>query len=339
MTGSPLLDLFLSMAMFFFAMCMICSSANDAVARVFKWRAKTLQDGIRSLLLNATAKRKLPDGKVAEVELTDLFFNHPFVQTLRLQAELGDTWLSRNLEGLTGRLMNAWRALVGGVKPNAKDPQLDPTTKLTFIPTNAFVHTLCEILKPDGWGENEPLTFAALWRAIDQLPDDTAGPLKVVLKSVANDPAQDLDALRTRLARWFDDGMEQASVWFRQRMQTSSLIVGAILTLGLNVDAIEIGNRFYGDANLRAQYVEAAMHPVPAAGSKPSVDPIKDFNFKPGWGTNDPEVIWEQLQHWMKVAGLAITIVALAMGAPFWHDAITRLVSVKSDRKAGQKGS
>jgi len=36
MTGSPLLDLFIALALFYFALSMVCSSPNDAFARVLK---------------------------------------------------------------------------------------------------------------------------------------------------------------------------------------------------------------------------------------------------------------------------------------------------------------
>ena len=53
MTGSVLLDLFLAMGVFYFALSLVCSSINDAVSRLLHWRSQTLTDGIRSLLLNA----------------------------------------------------------------------------------------------------------------------------------------------------------------------------------------------------------------------------------------------------------------------------------------------
>jgi hypothetical protein len=341
MTGSPLVDLFLAMAMFYFALCMVCSSANDAVARVFRWRAATLRDGIRSLLLNATVPRALPDGTKSQVELLDLFFNHPFVQTLRLQAELGDTWWSRLVDGLGTRLENAWRGLTGAAVPSPSGSTLDPQTKLTFVPSAVFVHTLTEILTAEGSGEKEPLTFAALWRALNRLPDDTAGPLKVVLKSLVNDPNQNLDAVQEKVAKWFDDGMAQATLWYRQRMRTLSLFVGAVMVLGLNIDSIDVANRFYRDANLRAVYVAAGQRVAQeskAGGAEPvsgaSVDPVGDLRL--GWQTTNLRVIWEQLQHGMKWAGLIITIVAIGMGASFWHDVITRLVARKTSE--GTKG-
>ncbi|HEX4610946.1 MAG TPA: hypothetical protein VH092_22340 [Urbifossiella sp.] len=339
MTGSPLLDLFLAMALFYFTLCMVCSSVNDAVARVLKWRAKTLEDGIRSLLLNATVPRKLPDGTPGKVELVDVVFQHPLIQTLRLQADLGDTWLSRRLDGFTGRLANAVRALAGSGSPDPNQPRLAPKTKLTFIPTAAFVHTLCEIVRQKEGGETEPLTFAALSRALDQLPDDTAGPLKVVLKSLVDDPSQNLDTIRAKLAKWFDDGMDQASVWYRHKMRTISIIIGTVMTLSLNIDSIEVANRFYRDGNLRAVYAaagrqlinaEASASPSPptqAPAQGPPVNPVGDLSL--GWHTTKPQEIWAQLQGGMKCGGLVLTIIAIGMGASFWHDALTRLVGRK----------
>jgi hypothetical protein len=339
MTGSPLLDLFLAMALFYFALCMVCSSVNDAIARVLQWRAATLEDGIRSLLLNATVKRKRPDGSEADVELVNLFFNHPFVQTLRLQADLGDTWLSRQLDGLAGRLGNAWRAFVGPATPGPARPQLAPRTKLTFVPPEIFVHTLCEIIRPDGATGKEPLTFASLWRAIDQLPQATAGPLQLVLQSVAHDPSQDLEAVKARLAKWFNDGMQQATVWYRHKMRTVSLVVGAAVCVGLNIDSIEVANRFYRDANLRAVYAAAGeragrSEEAEAAAPESPVSPIGDLRL--GWQETDPRAIWDQLSRGMKLAGLVITVVAIGMGASFWHDVLTRLAARKGgDRPSG----
>src|SRR5262249_50553457 len=156
-------------------------------------------------------------GAPADVELVDLFFNHPLIQTLRLQADLERTWLSRRLDGLVGRLGRALGALFGSAgEAPPPHPELAPQTRLTFIPAPVFVQALFEVLKPAGWSENEPLTFASFWRMVNQLPDDRAGPLKLVLKSLANDPTQDLEAVRRNLARWFDTGMEQASTWYRR---------------------------------------------------------------------------------------------------------------------------
>src|SRR5262249_38129778 len=159
--------------------------------------------------------------------------------------------LSRHFGGLLGRLGRAWSALFGSTADSAPShPSLAPQTRLTFIPTPVFVQALFEVLKPAGWAENEPLTFAAFWRMLNQLPDDQAGPLKLVLKSMANDPAQSLDAVRKNLAQWFDAGMEQASTWYRRRMRTTSIVIGALLAFILNIDSIEVANRFYRDANM-----------------------------------------------------------------------------------------
>ena len=358
MTGSPLLDLFIAMAMFYFALCMVCSSANDAVARVLNWRAAMLFGGVRSLLLNATVKR-IPPGypnttAPATFELADLFFNHPFIQTLRWQANIGDTWLSRRLDGTGEWLTGVWRAATGGdaSPPDPAYPQLDPRTKLTAIPSAVFAHTLTEILKPDGGNPNDPPTFASLWRAIDSLDDQTAGPLKVVLKSIANDANQDLEVAKAKIAKWFDEGMNQATVWFRHRMRTASIIVGAVLCFALNIDSIEVANRFYKDTNLRNIFVGEAIketnRPKPAMqpgdGTKP-VEPLtkaadsddtkrsqatdtKELlsGLKFGWQTKDPQDILNELQKGMKLLGLLITVAAISMGAPFWHDVVTKLV-------------
>jgi hypothetical protein len=361
MTGSALLDLFIAMAMFYFALSMVCSSLNDAVARVLKWRAATLFDGVRSLLLNAkvpaidpVTNQPLLDPKTSapiHAELVDQFFNHPFIQTLRLQAELGDSWLARRLDGFWGRIRQAAAVLRGSPISAvvAGNGALDPLTKLTSIPAPVFVQALCEVLKPAGWSENEPLTFAAFWRALDQLPAKEAGPLKQVLKSLAIESGQDMTVVRANLAKWFDAGMEQASEWYRKRMRTCSILVGAVLCFALNIDSIDIANRFYEDANLRGVYVVAASRlnqtgdnpPKPAANgapppqtAEPPINPIKDLHigWEPNWDT-----FLAEMQKVMKWVGLIISVVALSMGAPFWHDLIGRLITRRQSTPAATR--
>jgi hypothetical protein len=340
MTGSPLFDLFLAMAVFYFALCMVCSSVNDAVARILQWRAKTLSDCIRSLLLNTAVPKALPTGDKIHVQLVDLLFQHPFIQTLRLQAELGDMWLGRQMDKIGALFMRGWKMLVGSTATLPDDPQLDPQTKLTFIDSSVFVHTLGQIIRPEGADDNEPLTLASLWRSVTQLPE---GPLKTVLKSLVNDPSRDLDTVQAKIAKWFEDGMSQATIWYRHKMRSLSLVIGTVMVIGLNIDSVEVVNRFYRDSNLRSFYAATGKQMVDSEanpGKKSStpqstVNPVGDLQL--GWQTTNPREILAQLTRGMKWAGLILTIVAIGMGAPFWHDVVTRLVSTRD--KTGAKSS
>ena len=342
MTGSALLDLFIAMALFYFALCMVCSSANDAVARVGRWRAGNLHTAVRSMLLNARVSRKPPPGPdgtsaAKEFELADLFFNHPFVQTLRQQAELGETWTGRRLHGLFDWLSGIGRAVFGSGAARAVSlqPDLDPRTKLTAIPTPVFVRAVWEILKPDDWNPNEPFIPAAFLKVVDYLPDDTAGPLKQVLKSFATDPAQSAENLRANLAGWFDEGMAQAVGVVRaaDADHVAGGRGGHVFRAEHRLD--RGGESVLPDAGLRAAYATTATRlPPPGVegegGNTPPVNPVSDL--KLGWQTTQLNEIGGQLSRAMKWTGLLITVVAVGMGAPFWHDAITRLVA---RRRAG----
>jgi hypothetical protein len=60
-----------------------------------------------------------------------------------------------------------------------------------------------------------------------------------------------------------------------------------------------------------------------------NLNPVGDL--KLGWRTTDPAEIWDQLKKPMKLAGLAITVIAIGMGAPFWNDVLKRLAARKDE--------
>ena len=60
------------------------------------------------------------------------------------------------------------------------------------------------------------------------------------------------------------------------------------------------------------------------------IDQIESFGFDIGW-----RVAPDDTEGWLtKVGGLAITVAAIMLGAPFWHDVLQR---VSSRRSSGRK--
>ena len=344
MTGSVILDVMIAMAMFYFALSLVCSSLNDLVAYTFSWRANNLTSQIRSLLLNARLDLPTPagDGTRAVQPLADAVFDFPLVMGLRQQKtpSLADPlggigrlgrYLGRIGRAVVGRAAQpAATGAAGGSAPV-------PNTWLTELPTPVFVQTLLELLRPAGASPGQPVTFADFARMVNDLPNDTAGPLKQALLAIAGQAGGDIDKTRAGLAAWYDSAAEQAEQWYRERMRTATVAVAALFCVGLNVDSVEVANRFYRDAGLRAAI--AARPPAPAAD--PAVAPLSReearvavksfaevFQLKLGWGNVEAGEAWTNAVAKAKSNGLIgiwITVLAVSMGAPFWHDVVNRL--------------
>jgi hypothetical protein len=89
----------------------------------------------------------------------------------------------------------------------------------------------------------ERLEHAELKRALKALLDD--------------DEVKDLTEARAAIARWFDDGMDRVSGWYKRRSQRVVLAIAAFLTIALNIDTLLIADRLSRDATLRDLVVAA----------------------------------------------------------------------------------
>jgi hypothetical protein len=82
--------------------------------------------------------------------------------------------------------------------------------------------------------------------------------LKRALRALLeDDEVKDLADARAAVARWFDDGMDRVSGWYKRRSQRVVLAIAAFLTIALNIDTLLIADRLSRDATLRELVVAA----------------------------------------------------------------------------------
>lgn len=82
--------------------------------------------------------------------------------------------------------------------------------------------------------------------------------LKRALRALLDEcEVKDLAEARAAIARWFDDGMDRVSGWYKQRSQRVVLVIAAFLTIALNIDTLLIADRLSRDATLRELVVAA----------------------------------------------------------------------------------
>ena len=172
-------------------------------------------------------------------------------------------------------------------------------------------------------------TAANTEQLIKNLPD---GPIKDALLSAWVRADGDVAAFRAAAERWFDDGMDRLSGWYKRRVQVFMWGFGLVIALILNADAIRIAETLWKDPTVRQLVDTQAGH---VASGTPSVKTASTYLHQLplpiGWGGPGtpfpPNVDWNLP---LQLIGILITSAAVALGAPFWFDALSKLGSLRS---------
>jgi hypothetical protein len=175
---------------------------------------------------------------------------------------------------------------------------------------------------------------------------------------------------RTEIEHWYDDHMDRVSGWYKRRVAKITLLVGAVLVLLLNVNALTIGRTLYADSAVRAAVSSVAARstscPVPArtaAAGTAAAGPAQETcladiqarlsataqaGLPIGWGTVRDCVLPDAQCNWLDqrgilsrhggsgwqlalvLIGFLITITALVPGARFWFGLLAKLGSMRS---------
>lgn len=188
------------------------------------------------------------------------------------------------------------------------------------IPEQAF-NTLIQSMTPSG-----DLQLAQIRTGVAQLAR-VRPELSQLITSLFNsldtyveNAEPQLAAARRNLEKWFDDVMERAGGGYKRRTQLWLGIVGLIVALLLNVDAVSIATTLWRDPTLRANVVQQAQKyqlsetSDGAAISSPSeaAQAIRDLNTQLGQDLRLP-IGWGAQPHALQ-AGESCTLLPLRSG-------------------------
>lgn len=231
-----------------------------------------------------------------------------------------------------------WRAtlLEEGIRNLLADPTLanrvleDPLlTQLTgrtgrrpsYIPSDLFAQAVFDALVPPGGARS----LAAIETSVSKLPD----PAKHAISSVLSNAQGDVDAKRKAVEDWYDAAMDRLSGVYKRQIQGVTLTIGAFVVLLLGVDSVAIASTLWQEQGVRAA-VSGAAQRAGTTGLEDAVNTLSEFALPIGWAVNPATPAdWTT-----KIAGLAITIFAVSLGAPFWFDLLNRFTNI---RLAGPK--
>lgn len=262
-----------------------------------------------------------------------------------------------------------WRAhtLLQGVKELVNDPKFEGLAR------TLYGHAL---VNPRGPGNGEPdknapayidpQRFAAALLDISGLTQVlTSGnpgaavaanlnpQIEDLLKGAIQRGQANLNKVRNEIAAWFDAGMDRVSGVYKRQAQLVGFVVALLLCVGLNIDALSIARTLWVNPGVMAQV---------KATDKPDVAMTELFqSFPVGWPNGflrfgaDPKSDAKpdapkrmtgaaSDDFGQAVIGWLITAFATLFGAPFWFDALQKIVRLKGAgpspaEKAGNKAA
>jgi hypothetical protein len=312
----PALEVAVGLAFLYTVLALICSTVNETITTATGLRARFLQLGVLNLLSGTMTTTD------AGVETAKRFYGHPLVQGL--------------------------------VRPgHGPDPSIDPTAVAkwwrkppypSYLPSRTFVAALTDLAeRSEGLtavDEEEAEAMRArlegaavgLERSLASIPNaKLSEALLALYRSVGRDAA----SFQHAAEQWFDDSMERVSGWYKRRVQLILAGIATVVVLLLNADTLAAGRVLWRDDAVRAGVVKKAE--TAAAGQLSDVDletEVRKLDLPLGWELSfgdAPTQLPNDGVAWLaKLLGLAMTIAAVLLGAPFWFDLLSKIVRVRS---------
>ncbi|MGC3988366.1 MAG: hypothetical protein QM796_01530 [Chthoniobacteraceae bacterium] len=242
----------------------------------------------------------------------------------------------------------------------------------SYISPGAFVAAMLDHICPANMTD-VPRTIADVRKGISALPDNKLRQSLAALLEIARNDADatktEMQKYQAALEKWFNDSMDRVTGWYKRYAQTWLFILGLVLAVAGNVDAIHITQALYGDPKLREAVLAQAETYVNeqqgngAAGTtqakspqegmesyKKAVGVLRGTGIPMGWAS---EVMpdmgfteFRQTKNWLTiryglllsaVCGWLITALGASLGAPFWFDTLQRFINIRANRGAPEE--
>jgi hypothetical protein len=240
--------------------------------------------------------------------------------------------------------------------------------KPSYIPARTFSLALWNMATSAA--EGTPAAIAGVTKdvrllrsTITTLPGDTMPDrLKGSLVALIDEAAGDFDKARANVEAWYDDAMDRVSGRYKRRTQWILIGLGLAVSIGLNVDSVNIVNTLSHNEELRAAVTAAAETyaktplPQPSPGAsdadaqfREAVKRINDMQGRiselglpVGWSSErmsvDPRGLPADGGGWaLKFVGWLLTAFAVSQGAPFWFDLLNKIIVIRSTVKPHEK--
>lgn len=320
---TTLIDLAIGTVFVLVLVSMIVSYANEILAKMLRWRAKTLREGVGNLLFD-------PEFNA----LGKLVLEHPLVNSLKRNGTgpRGEdpSYIPSNIfaRALIDTLNTAARVPPGqhGVMRDGRTLQRGGTV----IAQNSDHLTQQATRLPETEAIMKPPAHLAVPDLLASLPD---GPLKTTLTALSDAAGDDIRAFEASLAKWFDDGMDRVSGWYKRGVQQTMFVIALALCVGLNINIVAIADALWSQPQLSEQvaaqaaraYAELTTSPDSAQQVTDILNQVQDEVGLPlGWRSRP-----DAMDLLFFSPGWILTAILASLGAPFWFNLLRQLLDLR----------
>ncbi len=176
-----------------------------------------------------------------------------------------------------------------------------------------------------------------LARTADSVPLGLAARMDQVYADVGDD----LTHFKAGLESWFDETMAGVESQYKKWATTWLFAAGVVLAVLVNASAVDVAGDLWNDAATREAVVAAAESTTSAGQDATTIeevaastDALKELGLPVGW--SEPMFDASHDGGWWvsHVVGWLLTGALLMLGAPFWFDLLSRLVSLRNSGRA-----
>ena len=233
--------------------------------------------------------------------------------------------LAKGIENLVGsnlaKAVYDHRLIKGLSKPNSRP---------SYISAKTFSTVLLEVVAKDGAGRSyTDLTADELRDMVGKIPKEN--PIGDVLSTLVGSAENEVEALKEKVADWFDEGMERIAGWYTRTVKYWLLAIAAVVVVATNANTLQIVAVLWENDALRSAIAAQAE----AAAALGDVSEIEDARgqletFPIGWGEKTET---EPCSPWWwahSIVGWLLTIAAVSLGAPFWFDLLGKVARLRA---------
>lgn len=192
----------------------------------------------------------------------------------------------------------------------------------SYVEPRQFAVALTEVLHAKSG------TAGDLLSAIQAVPDPQ---LRQVMLSMYLRAGGDLQRFEAEVAYWFDNWMDRMAGNYKRTMQWSSLLIGAVLTVAMNIDALHLFKVLWAHPALMSHVDVAQLTDAHSA-----MDNLTVTSLPIGW-EQAPFTYADRALSWtysanqfaQMAAGWALTASSTLFGSPFWFDLLQRVTNLR----------
>jgi hypothetical protein len=257
-------------------------------------------------------------------------------------------------------------------KKDQKKP-VSQGNKPTYISASTFTDVLVDLVTRDpevplGTIDVNINTFRNQLIQTKFLPDG----LKSVFLGYINEASGSLQKAKDKIAAWYEEAQDRLIGSYKKNLQMWIFLISALLVVSTNADTFNLVSYLYNNDNAREALAtkasllvqdpaivnlierinttkvdEAMQKDKQAIVEELKMDvarldslraELQQDNIPIGWNQTELSVLKKMTDHkfvWYlkKIIGLLITILAVALGSPFWFDVLSKLSNLRSSGK------